>query len=201
MINLLLDKANIVTTIGLISGLLGILCAVNSDWELSILFMLLAVFCDIADGVVAKKFRKKENVLLKQVGAQFDSLADLVHSGIAPGIFIYYFTGESTLSLILLLFIVICTFLRLAYFNCVGLTEEGYFYGVPVFYSPMALGFTFLLVSITSLEILIVIYALLVPTLQIMSNIRIRKFIGIGYRIFILILSIEIVYYISIVFM
>lgn len=196
MIKLLFDKANIVTTLGLLAGLFSIIFTVLNDWELSILMMLLAITCDIFDGIVARRFRKKQDKLISEIGGQFDSLADLVHSGIAPGIFIYYYTGETILSAILLAIIVISCFLRLAYYNCVGLTDKGYFYGLPVFYSPLILAVVYIIVSFINHNILLYFYAIIVPVLHISSSLRIKKSnSGPVFYIFLTCLFIEILYY------
>lgn len=195
MISVLIDRANLVTTIGLMCGVFSVIFTVNQEWELSILLMLLAVFCDVSDGIVARRFRKIKDELLSKIGVQFDSLADLIHSGIAPGLFIYYYTGQTLISTALLIIMVIACFLRLAYFNCVGLTDDGYFYGVPVFYSPMLLAVVLFLAITYSTNIILYFYAIIIPALQVSSAIRIKKFKGTGFYIFMVILISEVLFY------
>lgn len=195
MFRLLNDKANLITTLGLLLGSSSILFTLKSEWRLSILFMLLAVLCDVGDGIVARKYRQKKDQLLTRIGVQLDSLSDLIHSGVAPAIFIFNYTEQSFISLLLFLLIIVSCYFRLAYFNCVGLTDDGYFRGVPVFYSPMILGTIYILDLILDFSnIVFYLYALIVPILQVTTSLRIKKFSeGKGFNTFISVLIIEII--------
>jgi CDP-diacylglycerol--serine O-phosphatidyltransferase len=55
--------------------------AMNGLYRFSALFILLAAVCDFFDGRVARLLRATSNI-----GAQLESLADLISFGVAPAI-------------------------------------------------------------------------------------------------------------------
>lgn len=184
------DIANTVTLSGLCFGLLSIIYSIEMNWNLSISFMLLAVICDVFDGIIARKFRPMHrDISYQKIGFQLDTLADLIHSGVAPGIFIYMYTGQNWLSIVIMFFIVSGSYLRLAYFNTNKMTEDQCFYGLPVFYSPMILCM-FLFVSLMlDSNIYLYIFAVLIPVLQTQEKLRIKKLSeGFSFYLFLFIL-------------
>ncbi|MGB8954570.1 MAG: CDP-alcohol phosphatidyltransferase family protein [Tumebacillaceae bacterium] len=196
MIRYLMDRANMITALGMLFGMASVLFSFSARWEAAVLCMLLAVVCDVFDGMVARKTRKTHDPMLSQMGVQFDSLADLVHSGVAPAFFVYNYTGQGVLSGVLLVMIVVTVFLRLAYYNCNGLSETGYFYGLPVFYSPMILAVVYGVVAWTEAGWLVAVYAVLVSLLHVLSALRIRKLTsGVGFYVFLSCLLGEIAVY------
>ncbi|MET1123002.1 CDP-alcohol phosphatidyltransferase family protein [Priestia megaterium] len=190
MIKLLFDWANLITSLGLILGTSSIILSINSHFILAMLTMLVAVCCDVFDGMVARKFREKKSNFQDKLGVQLDSLADLIHSGVAPGVFVYTILDSNDLfTLSLVFYIVFCCFLRLAYFNCVGLNDKGFFYGLPVFYSPMILSITFLINISLNSNIFFYIFSLIVPTLMVITSLRVKKLTqGLAFYLFTVVL-------------
>ena len=75
---------NALTLLNLFCGSIAVIFAVNNNLIASALFVFLGIFFDFFDGFFARKF----NVQGK-LGLQLDSLADMVTSGLVPGIVMY----------------------------------------------------------------------------------------------------------------
>ena len=138
---------NLITLSNLASGILGICLALqawppfldahidasNSLYYAS-LFILLGAFFDFFDGAAARLLK-----VSSEIGAQLDSLADLVSFGVCPAIILYQYqvslleTSNSSLNWILLLLCLIMpcfTAYRLAKFN-VDSEQSSVFKGLP----------------------------------------------------------------------
>ena len=75
---------NLITAANLICGCIATILATLNQFDAAFLVVLLGVFFDLFDGLVARLF----NVSSK-LGLQLDSLADLITSGFVPGIVVY----------------------------------------------------------------------------------------------------------------
>ncbi|ARV08938.1 phosphatidylserine synthase [Winogradskyella sp. PC-19] len=75
---------NIVTGLNLFSGCVAILFAVQGQYVGTALFVFLGIFFDFFDGLLARKLNVQS-----ELGLQLDSLADVVTSGVVPGIVMY----------------------------------------------------------------------------------------------------------------
>ncbi|MBT8243760.1 MAG: phosphatidylserine synthase [Winogradskyella sp.] len=75
---------NLVTGLNLLSGCVAILFAVQGHYVGAALFVGIGVFFDFFDGLLARKLNVQSNL-----GIQLDSLADLVTSGVVPGLVMY----------------------------------------------------------------------------------------------------------------
>ena len=75
---------NTFTLANLFSGCLAVLFAVNDRMEMAALFVAMGIFFDFFDGFFARKLK-----VTSEVGLQLDSLADMVTSGLVPGIVMY----------------------------------------------------------------------------------------------------------------
>ncbi len=75
---------NFFTSLNLFSGCIAAYLAFSSLFEAAFLFVLIGVFFDLFDGLFARLFKVESNF-----GIQFDSMADLITSGIVPGIVMY----------------------------------------------------------------------------------------------------------------
>ncbi|MBE15301.1 MAG: phosphatidylserine synthase [Cytophagaceae bacterium] len=75
---------NAITLGNLLSGCIALLFAVNNHIEYAALFVALGVFLDFFDGFFARLFKVQS-----EVGLQLDSLADMVTSGVVPGVVMY----------------------------------------------------------------------------------------------------------------
>lgn len=82
---------NIITLLNLFSGSIAVLFAVQSNFVAAALFMFLGIFFDFFDGLVARKLDVQS-----PLGLQLDSLADMVTSGLVPGIVMFKLLNIAT---------------------------------------------------------------------------------------------------------
>lgn len=103
-----------------------------SLWPVFI-FLPLALVFDAFDGYVARKTRKAS-----ELGADLDSLADIVSFGVAPAVLGYTLGLRGGFDMLMLIFFVVCGISRLARFNVTAddlANEEGkvsHFEGTPI---------------------------------------------------------------------
>jgi CDP-diacylglycerol--serine O-phosphatidyltransferase len=75
---------NLFTLLNLLSGIIAILMAVSDKLVEAAFFVFLGIFFDFFDGFFARKFNVQG-----EFGKQLDSLADMVTSGVVPGIVMF----------------------------------------------------------------------------------------------------------------
>ncbi len=75
---------NALTLLNLFCGCVAVLLAVNASFVSAALFVFLGIFFDFFDGFAARKLKVQS-----ELGLQLDSLADMVTSGLVPGIVMY----------------------------------------------------------------------------------------------------------------
>ena len=75
---------NFFTSLNLICGCLASYFAFKSLFEAAFLLVLIGIFFDLFDGFFARLLKVESNF-----GIQFDSMADLITSGLVPGIVMY----------------------------------------------------------------------------------------------------------------
>lgn len=75
---------NLITLMNLFSGCIAVVLAVQNRLELAALFVFLGIFFDFFDGLAARTLNVQS-----EIGLQLDSLADMVTSGLVPGIVMY----------------------------------------------------------------------------------------------------------------
>ena len=140
---------NAITLLNLFCGSIAVLFAVQSNFVMAALFVFLGIFFDFFDGFFARKLN-----VSSEIGLQLDSLADMVTSGLVPGIVmfklismsidapvfgeveaewnsLFHFNGFKTSALPLVgLLITLASCYRLAKFN-VDVEQQSYFKGLP----------------------------------------------------------------------
>ena len=75
---------NLFTLLNLLSGVLAVIMAATDRLVVASFFVFLGIFFDFFDGFFARKFK-----VTGEFGKQLDSLADVVTSGVAPGIIMF----------------------------------------------------------------------------------------------------------------
>ncbi|HZP39967.1 MAG TPA: CDP-diacylglycerol--serine O-phosphatidyltransferase [Candidatus Binatia bacterium] len=121
---------NLFTSAGLFAGFYSIIATLGHQYRIAAIMILVAQLCDSLDGRIARLTRSSSGF-----GVQYDSLADLVAFGVAPGILVYQWAlrpwgrwGWLAASLY-----VTCGALRLARFNVqIGTVEKRHFVGLPI---------------------------------------------------------------------
>ena len=81
---------NIVTLGNLFCGTLATIYAVGGHFEMTALFVVLGIFLDFFDGFFARVLK-----VSGELGKQLDSLADMVTSGVVPGIVLFVLLGNN----------------------------------------------------------------------------------------------------------
>ncbi len=75
---------NIVTLLNLFCGCIAVIFAVYNNFVAAAIFVFLGIFFDFFDGLLARKLDVQS-----PLGIQLDSLADMVTSGLVPGIVMF----------------------------------------------------------------------------------------------------------------
>ena len=75
---------NLITLLNLFSGCIALVFAFNQDFEMAFYFVSLGIFLDFFDGFFARLFH-----VSSPLGLQLDSLADMVTSGVVPGLVMF----------------------------------------------------------------------------------------------------------------
>jgi len=153
---------DIFTLLNLVFGFLAILFAgraatAGSSFQYALVFILLAAMADGLDGLVARKMGGSP------LGANLDSLADLVSFGLAPPFLaISAFHLQPSIWPIAMLFL-LCGALRLARFNVVSEKGDQHFEGLPIPAAGIALSASVLL-DMPMLTILLMLFLALLMT-------------------------------------
>lgn len=140
---------NTVTLLNLFCGSIAVLFAVNNHFVAASFFVFLGIFFDFFDGLLARKLNAQS-----ELGLQLDSLADMVTSGLVPGIVmfklisltcdkkdfmvltndwnsIFHWDGFKLAPIALIgLFVTLASAYRLAKFN-IDEEQQSYFKGLP----------------------------------------------------------------------
>ncbi|WP_370514512.1 phosphatidylcholine/phosphatidylserine synthase [Formosa sp. L2A11] len=140
---------NALTLLNLFCGCIAVVFAVHNHFIAAAAFVFGGVFFDFFDGFAARKLK-----VSSELGLQLDSLADMVTSGVVPGIVMYkllslsierpelvtdggswnaFFSGEAVMPSFLPLigfFITLSSAYRLAKFN-LDEEQQDYFKGLP----------------------------------------------------------------------
>ncbi|MGB2739370.1 MAG: CDP-diacylglycerol--serine O-phosphatidyltransferase [Cognaticolwellia sp.] len=126
---------NLLTTAGLFSGFYAVVSSMNGHFISAAVAIFIAMIFDGLDGRVARMTNTQS-----EFGAEYDSMADMLSFGIAPGIVAYNWALSSfgKFGWLAAFIYVACAALRLARFNTqVGVADKRYFQGLA---SPAAAG-------------------------------------------------------------
>jgi CDP-diacylglycerol---serine O-phosphatidyltransferase len=121
---------NLLTTGNLFCGLYAIIAVFGANYVKAAIAILVALIFDVLDGQSARWTKTTS-----QFGIEYDSLADLVSFGVAPGVLIYSWalSGYGFMGLAIVFAFVGCGALRLARYNVLtGTTDNRYFMGLPI---------------------------------------------------------------------
>ena len=128
---------NIITLLNLFCGCIAVTFVVQQQFEMAFYFVCLGIFLDFFDGFFARLFQ-----VASPLGLQLDSLADMVTSGVVPGLTMFYmmleafglqisdpFTGQYALAFLGFL-VTLGSCYRLANFN-IDTRQTDSFIGLP----------------------------------------------------------------------
>lgn len=135
---------NAITAAALCLGLTGIRFAIDGNWSMSVLAVLMAGALDGIDGRIARLLKAQS-----RFGAELDSLADSLSFGVAPALILFLWSLQELprIGWFASLALALCCMLRLARFNAQIDVEDqphkmaGFLTGVP---APVGAGIAFL---------------------------------------------------------
>jgi len=124
---------NFITLLNLFSGCVAVIFALEGNMMWTALFVCLGIFFDFFDGLLARKLNVQS-----ELGLQLDSLADMVTSGLVPGLVLFHLLGlaqqPSWESISILpyfgLLVTLASAYRLAKFN-ISTNQSDAFIGLP----------------------------------------------------------------------
>jgi CDP-diacylglycerol---serine O-phosphatidyltransferase len=121
---------NLITTGSLFAGFYAIVAAMDGRFQAAAIAILVSLVLDGLDGRVARMTKSTSGF-----GVQYDSLADLVAFGVAPGLLVYLWALKPyhQFGWVAAFLFVVCGALRLARFNVQqGSFDPRYFNGLPI---------------------------------------------------------------------
>ena len=120
---------NMFTLGNLFLGMIGMMMALNGEYSMAAIMIIIAMLLDGLDGRVARALHAES-----EFGKQLDSLSDVISFGVAPALLMYMVSFQDVpqmLSWVVVAIFPMCGALRLARFN-VKKGIPGYFVGLPI---------------------------------------------------------------------
>lgn len=182
------NRSLVVTYLGVILSVLGMYFSFMGNYNMAIIFLVMAGICDMFDGKIARACKRTEEE--KAFGIQIDSLADIVNFIVFPVIIGLSLGLKKYYCILGYCLYVMAGIERLAYFN---VTVEGIksekpiksYSGLPVTSSaiifPLAWLITRFVKAFTFKSIFIPI--MFICSVLFILNIKVPKFKGIAYPI------------------
>ena len=121
---------NIFTSLNIFCGFYAIISAIDGKYIAAAIAIIIAVVFDILDGKIARITKTTT-----KFGVEYDSLADLISFGLAPGLMIYLWALKplGRVGWLAAFLFMTCGALRLARFNAqTGSISGEYFIGLPI---------------------------------------------------------------------
>lgn len=121
---------SLLTTANLFSGFYSIIAVLKSDYTTAAAAVLVAMLFDAFDGKIARLTNSTS-----RFGVEYDSLADLVSFGVAPGLLIYTWAlnDYGKIGWLAVFLFIACGAMRLARFNTQASSAGNkYFIGLPI---------------------------------------------------------------------
>ena len=177
----------VLTYVGMSLAILGMLLAVNRQFNYSFICLVLCGICDLFDGAVARRFKRTDEE--KAFGIELDSLVDVI-SFIALPVTIFMNIGYlSPVHLIIYILYSIAGIARLGYFNVVTADSEGpvkYYTGLPITYAALVFPVMYLTINVLPSFIFMIVYtaSMVIVTVLEVIKVKIVKPRGIAYVVF-----------------
>ena len=121
---------NIFTSLNIFCGFYAIIASIDGKFIAAAVAIIIGVMFDIMDGKIARATNTSS-----KFGIEYDSLADLISFGLAPGLMIYLWALKplGRIGWLAAFLFMVCGALRLARFNSqVGTISSDYFVGLPI---------------------------------------------------------------------
>jgi CDP-diacylglycerol--serine O-phosphatidyltransferase len=121
---------NIFTSLNLFCGFYAVIASIDGKYIAASIAIIIGVMFDIMDGKIARATNTTS-----KFGIEYDSLADLISFGLAPGIMIYCWALRplGRIGWLAAFLFMACGALRLARFNSqIGIISSDHFVGLPI---------------------------------------------------------------------
>lgn len=121
---------NLFTSLNIFFGFYAIISSINSHFVSAAIAILIAAVFDALDGKIARATRTES-----RFGVEYDSLADVISFGLAPGLLVYLWAlvPLGRLGWLAAFLFMACGALRLARFNTqAGKISSDHFVGLPI---------------------------------------------------------------------
>ena len=121
---------NIFTSLNIFCGFYAIIASIDGKFIAAAVAIIIGVMFDIMDGKIARATNTSS-----KFGIEYDSLADLISFGLAPGLMLYLWALKplGRIGWLAAFLFMVCGALRLARFNSqVGTISSDYFVGLPI---------------------------------------------------------------------
>lgn len=135
------SRVDLLTLVSLLFSSLGLLVAMRGALTLAIVLMLLSMFIDMIDGLLARRLK-----LESEFGRYLDSFCDVFAYLVLPLFILYQFGMSDPFSLLALFAFLACGILRLARFNILSTVEDAgvkYHLGLQVIWSHLVVVLAF----------------------------------------------------------
>jgi len=177
MLYFLKDPPNICSLMGLFSSFIGIYFSIEGKFFYALTGVLWAVVFDWADGIIARKLKNRTDYH-RAIGAQLDSLIDIVSFSIFPAVFLLSYGKFNPVFLPGAFLIIAGGAVRLSYFNVFGMIDKNTYRGLALDNNVIILSFLFLFERFFSYQVFsFLIYAVMVLLLAFnLAPIRTYKF-------------------------
>lgn len=135
------DRANAVTLLGLGAAVLCVVLSARGLFPWAVVALIASGFCDGFDGMIARRLARTEEQ--RRFGAHLDTIVDACSFGVAPTALLHAAGLRTPPEVAVLVLFACCAAWRLAYFDTVGLADEGggrrYFTGLPTTFTSVVL--------------------------------------------------------------
>jgi len=172
ILSVVTDIPNIITLLGLSSGILGIYFALLENFPAAMIALLWAVLFDWYDGPLARRIPGRSDVQ-NSIGAKMDSLVDIVSLAICPAIILLSYGEFSAWFFPGALMIVVAGVVRLAYFDVFGVDDDGTIAGLSLDITALVVALVFLLEGVLGHNSFA---ALLYTTIAVLSFLHVAPF-------------------------
>jgi CDP-diacylglycerol--serine O-phosphatidyltransferase len=123
------DLPNLCSLTGLLAALFGLCFAIRGVYPAALMALLWAIVLDWSDGRIARAM-KERTAEQRAVGAQLDSLIDIVSFSVAPALLLLS-VGHFSLWFVPGAFVILAAgVMRLSYFNVFGLLDDATYRGL-----------------------------------------------------------------------
>ncbi len=179
MLYFLKDPPNICSLTGLLSSFMGIYFCITGKYYYALIGVLWSVLFDWADGIIARKLKNRTGEH-RAIGAQLDSLIDIVSFSVFPAVFLLSYGKFNPVFLPGAFLIVGAGAVRLSYFNVFGMVDKDTYRGLALDNNVIILSFLFIFERFFSYQVFsLFIYAVMVLLLVFnLAPVRTYKFGG-----------------------